>query len=120
MKNSSQDTCPSTYFKFLNLMNAVQELSNFPALDALEERLLNTLAAAWHTNERITVVEAMNMLPNTSTGTVHGRLKTLRKKGLVEIKVDDNDLRVKHVLPTGAAMDHFAKIAKCISEAHPR
>lgn len=110
----------NTYFKFLNLLNAVQDLSSFPALDALEERLLNTLAAAWHTNKRITVVEAMGMLPDTSTGTVHRRLKTLRKKGLLAIQVDETDQRVKHVLPTDVAMEHFSKLAACLFEAQRR
>ena len=84
----------ATYFKFLNLLNAVRDLSSFPSLDALEERLLNTLAATWHTNRRITVVEAMNILPDTSTATVYRRLTTLRKKGLLEIQLDEHKLLI--------------------------
>ena len=110
----------ATYFKFLNLLNAVRDLSSFPSLDALEERLLNTLAATWHTNRRITVVEAMNILPDTSTATVYRRLTTLRKKGLLEIQLDETDLRVKYVLPTEAATDYFSQLADCLVKARYR
>lgn len=110
----------STYFKFLNLLKAVQDLSSFPSLDALEERLLNTLAAAWHTNRRITVVDAMGILPDTSTATVYRRLKTLRKKGLLMIQLDETDQRVKYVLPTEAATDYFGQLADCLVKARHR
>lgn len=114
------DDRSATYFKFLNLLNAVRDLSSFSSLDALEERLLNTLAAAWHTNRRITVVEAMNILPGTSTATVYRRLTALRKKGLLEIQLDDNDLRVKYVLPTKAATDYFSQLANCLPKTQRR
>jgi len=110
----------ATYFKFLNLLNAVRDLSSFPSLDALEERLLNTLAAAWHTNRRITVVEAMGILPDTSTATVYRRLKTLRKKGLLAIQLDETDHRVKYVLPTEAATEYFSQLAGCLVKARRR
>lgn len=110
----------ATYFKFLNLLNAVRDLSSFPSLDALEERLLNILAATWHTNRRITVTEAMNILPDTSTATVYRRLTTLRKKGLLEIQLDETDLRVKYVLPTETATDYFSQLADCLVKARYR
>jgi hypothetical protein len=34
-----------SYLKFLNLMQAVKDLPAFPVMDALEERILNGLAA---------------------------------------------------------------------------
>lgn len=114
------DDHSATYYKFLNLLNAVRDLSSFPALDALEERLLNTLAAAWHTNMRVTVVEAMGILPDTSTATVYRRLKTLRKKGLLAIQIDETDHRVKYVLPTKVATDYFSQLADCLMKARPR
>jgi DNA-binding MarR family transcriptional regulator len=116
----TSDDRSTTYYKFLNLLNAVRDLSSFPSLDALEERLLNTLAATWHSNMRITVVEAMNILPGTSTATVYRRLTSLRKKGLLEIQLDETDLRVKYVLPTKAATDYFSQLADCLVKASRR
>ena len=116
----TSDERSTSYCKFLSLLNAVRDLSSFPSLDALEERLLNTLAATWHTNRRITVVEAMNILPETSTATVYRRLTSLRKKGLLEIQLDETDLRVKYVLPTKAATDYFSQLADCLVKARRR
>jgi hypothetical protein len=69
---------------------------------------------------RITVVEAMNILPGTSTATVYRRLTSLRKKGLLEIQLDETDLRVKYVLPTKAATDYFSQLADCLVKASRR
>ncbi|MFN5349232.1 MAG: hypothetical protein ACK5A0_06790 [Polaromonas sp.] len=46
-------------------------MSCLPSMHALEERRLNTVAAAWPANRCITVVEAIGILPDTSTATVY-------------------------------------------------
>jgi DNA-binding MarR family transcriptional regulator len=105
------------YLKFLNLLKAVQGLSDFPVLDALEERLLNSLAAVWPSNSRISVMEAISLLPSISPATVHRRLKTLQKKGLLKVLVDENDNRLKYLLPTDITTEYFAKLTLCMTEA---
>jgi hypothetical protein len=47
------------YLRFLNLARAVRELPDFPALDPVEERLLNEFAAAWQQDRPLTVLQAM-------------------------------------------------------------
>ena len=47
------------YIKFLNFVQAVK----FPALDPIEERLLNYLAAAWYSDKKMTVLETMKATP---------------------------------------------------------
>jgi Fe-S-cluster formation regulator IscX/YfhJ len=49
----------SIYLRFLNLIQAIHELPGFPQVDPVEERLLNALAASWHNERRVTVLEAM-------------------------------------------------------------
>ena len=62
----------------------------------------------------------MNILPGKSTATVYRRLTALRKKGLLEIQLDDNDLGVKYVLPTKAAIDYFSQLADCLPKTECR
>ena len=62
-------------------MRAVKE--SMPAnADPIEEQLLNLLGALWYEGKKVTVLEAMDLLPEISSSTMHRRLKTLRQKAL--------------------------------------
>ena len=105
------------YLKFLSLVEATRGLSAFPALDALEDRLLGLLAAAWHEDRKPTVMEAMAISADMSPTTVHRRLKSLRKKGLIMLTYDDVDNRIKYIEPTDKATQYFAQLGQCLSQA---
>ena len=103
-----------TYLRFLNLASAVRGL---PTLDAVEERVFNGLAAIWATGAKVTVLEAMELTADTSPTTVHRRLKSLLQKGLIQLREDVSDNRVKYVEPTEAAQTYFAKLGQCLDQA---
>lgn len=105
------------YLKFLHLVEAIRELPTFPALDALEDRLLGLFAAAWHDGRKLTVMEAMGISPEISPTTVHRRLKTLRKKGLIVLVNDTDDTRIKYIEPTDKANQYFDQLGQCLSQA---
>lgn len=112
-------TSPSskTYTKFLSLVQAIRELPSFPQLDPVEERLLNQLAAAWEAGEDVTVLEAMNMSPDASARTVHRRLKTLREKGMLQLKEHKTDSRIRYIVPGAAARKYFEKLGRALLQA---
>ena len=101
------------YLKFLHLVEAIRELPTFPVLDALEDRLLGLFAAAWHDGRKLTVMEAMGISPEISPTTVHRRLKTLRKKGLIVLVNDTDDTRIKYIEPTDKANQYFDQLGQC-------
>ena len=101
------------YIKFLNFVQAVK----FPALDPIEERLLNYLAAAWYSDKKMTVLETMKATPDLSPSTVHRRLKTLRKKGLVTLDVNQIDNRIKYIVHTDLTNRYFTQLGHCLSQA---
>jgi len=68
------------YLKFLQLVDTVRQLPSYPAMDATEVQTLNALAQEWHIGNKVSVVQAMGMLPHVSPSSVHRRLKTLRAK----------------------------------------
>jgi|AntAceMinimDraft_1070359.scaffolds.fasta_scaffold05732_8 DNA-binding MarR family transcriptional regulator len=107
----------ATYVRFLNLVQAIRELPTFPSVDPVEERLLHALAAAWHKNHRVTVLEAMRLAVDVSPTTLHRRLKSLRSKGLLALKVDDTDTRIKYVVPTKKTDQYFAAFGECLEAA---
>jgi hypothetical protein len=79
--------------------------------------LLNQLAAAWDAGENVTVLEAMNMSPDASARTVHRRLKTLRQKGMVQLKEHKSDNRVRFIVPTAATRRYFERLGRCLEKA---
>ena len=100
------------YQKFLNLAVALEEMSDFPALDPVEQRMLALLNKYWCNKEPITVVEAMNMTQDISTSTIFRYLKKMRAKGYIQLIVDETDNRVKYVTPTALTDSYFNKMGK--------
>ena len=108
------------YLEFLQLVQAVRQLPDFPALDPVEERLLNLFATVWQTEQKITVLQAMGMSSDVSSTTAHRRLKSLRQKGVLTLVPDQVDNRIKYVMPTALAHQYFAQLGQCLSEAKPQ
>lgn len=108
------------YFRFLNLAQAVQALPSVPKLDAAEERLLEALTASWHAGHALTVTETMALSVAGAPATVHRKLTSLKKQGLVSVDESSDDLRIKTVAPTPMALKYFEKLAACLEEAKKR
>jgi hypothetical protein len=105
------------YLKFLNLIEAIRETPTFPALDPVEERLLNLLAATWHGGKRVSVLEAMGLSSEISATTAHRRLKTMRSKGMIALDADKSDTRIKYVVPTDLANAYLATLGQALNKA---
>jgi DNA-binding MarR family transcriptional regulator len=86
-------------------------------MDPVEERLLSLLAAAWHVEKKISVLEAMGLTNEISATTAHRRLKTLRKKGMIDLDTDQFDSRVKYVVPTALAKHYFTTLGQALDKA---
>ena len=118
MSNSySKPEAASTFLRFVNLLHAIRQLPSFPTLDPVEERLLHELGALWHQGQRVTVLQAMEMRTAGSSSTVHRRLKGLRRKGMIDLKTDDVDGRVRYVVSTPEATNYFQKLGQFMCEA---
>jgi hypothetical protein len=106
-----------TYLKFLNLLQSVRALPDFPVMDAVEERMINLFAASWHRKQQVTVLQAMDMEHGISASTAHRRLKALRKKGLIALEIDPIDNRIKYVVPTDLVIKYFGHLGQCLTKA---
>ena len=98
-------TAPS-YVRLINMLRAVREMSPFCELTADEGRLLDELLVRWHSASEIKVSDLMRASENVSQTTTYRRLISLRGKGLIELRVDESDKRVKFVMPTSAASEY--------------
>jgi len=102
------------YLRLLNLVSAVQRCQ--PALDPIEERLLNRMATAWHRGEKVSVTEAMEAQEGLAPATVHRRLKRLRDKGLITLATGEGDQRMRYIEPTPQALRYFAELDACFQQ----
>ena len=106
-----------TYIKFLHLMQAVNDLPQFPSLDPVEEKLLSYFALAWHSDRKLTVLETMHGLPDFSSSTVRRRLKSLHQKRLIDLEVNQIDHRIKYIIPTELTNAYFTQLGQCLVKA---
>ena len=96
--------------KVLNLLNGIREFAPFDRLSAHEDELLRSLIVYWHSNGELTVSEIMKTFGSKSQSTTYRRVMALRDKGMINLRVDKSDRRVKFVEPTALAHDYVQHI----------
>ncbi len=107
-----------TYMRFLNLIGAVLDDPTVPNLDSLERELLNLIAQRWAGGDEMTVLEAMKSgVSGMSPSTVHRRIKRLVAAGMIKLRIDDHDNRIKYLTPTPAALALFDRMGDCVLQS---
>lgn len=104
------------YLRFLKLTEALRGLPSLSALDPLEERILRLVAGASRDQRRLCVRDMMANETLGAPATVHGRLKSMRKKGWITL-ADTEDTRRKQLELTPAALRHFDLLSTCLVQA---
>lgn len=99
----------------LNMLNAIRQLAPVNLLTADEGLMLDGLIVEWHARDDIMVSELMADPRYGTQATVYRRIIALRDKGLVQLRVDTKDKRVKFVEPSDAAREYMSSIKKCVS-----
>jgi DNA-binding MarR family transcriptional regulator len=113
----SKKTRPADiYVRFLQLAEAIRGLPSLPPLDPLEERILSLVARSAQETRRLSVRDMMSIDELGSPATIHGRLKSMRKKGWIQL-LDTEDARRKQVSLTPAALKHLDKLSQCLVRA---
>ncbi len=103
------------YVRLFNMLSAIRDLSPFNVLTADEELLLGDLVVRWHEAPSITISDLMQDGRYSSQSTAYRRLIALRDKGLITLRVDDQDKRVKFVEPTSFAQDYMERIGQSLT-----
>jgi len=104
------------YLRFLQLREMLRGLPSLPPLDPLEERILSWIAKASLEQKRISVRGMMAHDEFGSPATVHGRLKSMRRKGWIML-TDTEDARRKQIELTQAALLYFDQLSDCMRRA---
>jgi len=104
------------YLRFLQLKDALRDGSSLPALDPLEVRILEFVARATQSSERLSVRDLMAQSQLGSPATLHARLTSMRQKGWLQL-IDTEDHRRKQIGLTQAALQHFDWLSECLVKA---
>lgn len=107
----------SAYLRFLSLSRMATSLPGIPALDPVEERLLNQFGAFWGNDYQPTVLEALNIDEGISRRTVQRRIDGLRNKGMIRYVPDPSDQRIKRIAPTDLAETYFSRYDQLLKSA---
>ena len=72
-----------TLLTFLNTTQKIkQDSPEWPNLDPLEDRLLHRIAVQWFNKQPVSVLTAVELIPEVSKGTAHSKIISLIKKGV--------------------------------------
>ena len=104
------------HIRLLNLLGAIRDLAPFDLMTAEEDQLLRNLLVRWHDAKDITVSDIMKSMADVSHATAYRRLMALRDKGMVRLRLDDTDKRVKLVEPTQLASDYAKHIHTALEQ----
>ncbi len=113
---SKRTRAADIYLRFLQLAEAVRAAPSLPPLEPLEERILELIAYARQTQERLSVKDLMGKRELGSPAMLHGRLKSMREKGWI-LLAETEDARRKQLELTQAALLHFDKLSRCLVQA---
>lgn len=112
----SKSLSADIYLRFLHLAATIRNLPMLPALDPLEERLLEQIANAGTRQERLCVRDLMAQRELGSPATIHTRLKSMRQKAGFCWPIPKMPDASRSVL-SADAHKHFEKLSHCIVQA---
>ncbi|NIF55577.1 winged helix-turn-helix domain-containing protein [Burkholderia sp. Ax-1724] len=104
------------YLRFLQLTEAQRGLPTLPALDPLEEKILEFVVRATQNKERLPMKDMMGHSELSSPATLHGRISSMCEKGWIVLN-DTEDARRKQIELTPASLRHFDKLAEAFAKA---
>lgn len=100
------------YFRFLNLKQAVEDVTKLETLDAIEEQILQFIAKTYLAGETLCVTDLVAKSGIASPVTIHKRLKHLRRTGYIRIEPVANEYPKKNVSLTPNAVRYFNELAR--------
>jgi DNA-binding MarR family transcriptional regulator len=73
----------------------------------------------WHRETDISISDVIGTMSGTSPATAYRRIIKLRDKGVVQLRVDQQDRRVKFVEPTEAALQYARHVHSALEALVP-
>jgi hypothetical protein len=104
------------YFRFVSLLQTLEQESDFPVLDEIERSLLNFIAMHAVQGKSLLVGDVIFLNRSASPATLNRRLSKLARADLLRYS-SDTDGRKKYLELTPKSQDYFSKLGQCIASA---
>ena len=104
------------YFRFIKLLETLEDAPSLPKLDCVERRLIEFIALHEVGKKPLLVSDVIYLNSIASPATLHRRISYLVDAGYIRHGADI-DGRKKYLELTPKAMDYFSKLGKCIVKA---
>lgn len=107
----------NSYLQYLAQSQKSKLHQSFFSEQPICEILLGIIAIENEKGKPLTVSEVMRLENLGSPGTIHRRLETLRRAGLIEQIFKNDDRRTKYLVPTTVANRYFKNMNAVIQQA---
>ena len=102
--------------KYLEFADTLDSLRTKNKINPMEWRTLRIITKSYSKQQPIRIVDLMQMAEIASPATIHKIIKNLNGKGMVEIKLDQQDGRVKYLIPSNHTLKVFRILASRMAE----
>lgn len=97
--------------RFINFLVSLRRLPPLSELSGDEERMLFELRLLWESKGSLSVADVYDLFNAQSATTSYRQLMALKNKGLVDVRVTDDDRRKRVVTFTPSAEKLFAALS---------
>lgn len=97
--------------RFINFLVSLRRLPPLSELSGDEERMLFELRLLWESKGSLSVADVYDLVNAQSATTSYRQLMALKNKGLVDVRVTDDDRRKRVVTFTPSAEKLFADLS---------
>lgn len=108
---------PPAYLRFIQIVDSIHRMDASLKLDHIEKELLDKLTTAYYNNQFPTIGDFTKMSSLASQATIHNRIKTLIAKGYISLVADDDDSRIKHLVPTKFCLSFYRDLSTAVLKA---
>ena len=105
------------YFRFLQLVSAVEALPGMDQFGVNERALFQEILLAWSMSEPLSVRQAIDIEHLGSPATLHKRVSRLRNMDLIDAVSEGGDRRTKYLVPTGKGLQYVERLSKAFQRS---
>ena len=106
------------YLRYLVLAETLRKSSiDLSDIDEIGKKLLETIAIKSAQGQPMVVTQTMELSDIASPATIHRRIETLKKAGLIKVFQTEQNQKIKYLVPTQTSIDYFEKLGKLMASA---
>ena len=106
------------YLRYLVLAETLRKSNiDLSDIDEIGKKLLETIAIKSAQGQPMVVTQTMELSDIASPATIHRRIETLKKAGLIKVFQTEQNQKIKYLVPTQTSIDYFEKLGKLMASA---